>query len=353
MPPERLALVDVLKAFASQLIVWHHLALYGPLAESGHALLPTLMGWVGGDARMVVQVFLVVAGFLTARSLAPTGRLQGKPLALITGRYRRLVGPYLAALVLSLACAALARQWMVDDATPAAPSIPQLAAHALLLQDLLDHEALSAGVWYVAIDFQLFVVFVLVAWACRCALPERWSAAGLFSAAALLGLASMLGFNRDPAWDAWALYFFGAYALGLMAWWTSGPRVPWQAGAIVAAAALLAWWIDPRPRLMVALICATLLCLARRSGHLSQWGAGPLTAWLGRISYAVFLVHFPILLVVNAAFVRWLPDSPAVHAAGLLTAWAASLAVGEAFNRWVERPLTRPMRVSPRPAPAG
>jgi peptidoglycan/LPS O-acetylase OafA/YrhL len=64
-------------------------------------------------------------------------------------------------------------------------------------------------------------------------------------------------------------------------------------------------------------------------------------------------VHFPILLVVNAAFVRWLPDSPAVHAAGLLTAWAASLAVGEAFNRWVERPLARPMRVSPRPASAG
>jgi peptidoglycan/LPS O-acetylase OafA/YrhL len=353
MSSERLALVDALKALASQLIVWHHLALYGPLSDGAHEWLPHLMGWLSGDVRMVVQVFLVVAGFLVARGLAPEGRLQGPALGAIAARYRRLALPYLAALILSLACAALARQWMVDDATPAAPSIPQLVAHALLLQDLLDHEALSAGVWYVAIDFQLFVVFVLVAWACRCVLPERGAAAGLFGATALLGLVSMLGFNRDPAWDAWALYFFGAYALGLMAWWTSGPRVPWQAGAIVAAAALLAWWIDPRPRLMVALICATLLYLARRSGHLPHRGAGPLTARLGRISYSVFLVHFPILLVVNAAFVRWLPDSPAVHAAGLLTAWAASLAVGEAFHRWVERPLARPMRVSPRPAPAG
>jgi peptidoglycan/LPS O-acetylase OafA/YrhL len=353
MPSERLALVDALKAFASQLIVWHHLALYGPLAEGGHALLPTLMGWLGGDARMVVQVFLVVAGFLAARGLAPEGALHGEPLTLIAGRYRRLVGPYLVVLAACLASAALARHWMNDEATPGVPTALQVAAHALLLHDLLDQEALSAGVWYVAIDFQLFVLFVALAWACQRLLPRPWSLRGLVTAVAALGLVSMFGINRDPAWDDWALYFFGAYALGALAWWTSAPRAHWIAWALVAGAALLAWGLDPRPRLAVALMCASLLYLARRTGGLARWGAGALTAWLGRISYAVFLVHFPVLLVINAAVVRWIPDHPAAVPAGLLTAWAASLAAGAAVHRWVEVPLARPMRVSPRPVAAG
>lgn len=353
MHSERLALVDALKACASQLIVWHHLALYGPLADSGHALWPALMGWLAGDARMVVQVFLVVAGFLVARSLAPDGRLRGAALPAVAARYRRLVGPFLAVIGLSLVCAAVARHWMTDDATPAAPTVMQVVAHALLLHDLLGQEALSAGVWYVAIDFQLFVLFVALAWACRRLLPPHRAPQGLLGGVAVLGLASMFGFNRDPSWDVWALYFFGAYALGMMAWWTSAPQQPWGAGAAVAALTLLAWWMDPRPRLAIALACAALLYLARRTGRLPHWGAGAATAWLGRISYAVFLVHFPVLLVVNAACVRWLPDDPGVHAAGLLAAWGLSLAAGHAFHRWVERPLAGPMRVSPGPAAAG
>lgn len=347
MSSERLALVDALKALASQLIVWHHLALYGPLSDTAHAALPAVMGWLGGDARMVVQVFLVTAGFLVARGLAPQGRLQVAPLAAIGTRWRRLVGPYLAVLALGLACAALARHWMTDDATPAGPTWAQLAAHALLLQDLLGYEALSAGVWYVAIDVQLFALFVAMAWLAGRVLPAAWADTGVILGVAALGLASLYGFNREPAWDVWALYFFGAYALGMLAWWTSAATVPAWAGLMVAAAALGAWWIDPRPRLALALACAVLLYAAQRGGRMPRWGAGALTAWLGRISYAVFLVHFPVLLVVNAAFVRWLPDTTAGHLAGLVLAWAASVAAGAAVHRWIEQPLVRPMRVSP------
>ena len=43
----------------------------------------------------------------------------------------------------------------------------QFLAHALLLHSLLGMDALSAGVWYVAIDFQLFTLFVAVLWLAR------------------------------------------------------------------------------------------------------------------------------------------------------------------------------------------
>jgi peptidoglycan/LPS O-acetylase OafA/YrhL len=64
---------------------------------------------------------------------------------------------------------------------------------------------------------------------------------------------------------------------------------------------------------------------------------------MARISYSVFLIHFPVCLIVNAAFTRFVPAEPHLQAAGMLVAWAASLAVGAAFFRWVEVPLGRVM----------
>lgn len=70
-----------------------------------------------------------------------------------------------------------------------------------------------------AIDFQLFALSVLIFAAVR-ALPSAWArqrAAQLGQAVVAAGVAASLwGFNRDASWDVWALYFFGAYGLGMM-----------------------------------------------------------------------------------------------------------------------------------------
>ena len=54
----RLPLIDLLKVIGSQLIVLHHLAFYGPMADYAAPLMPALMGWLSDHARVVVQVFL-------------------------------------------------------------------------------------------------------------------------------------------------------------------------------------------------------------------------------------------------------------------------------------------------------
>ena len=66
--------IDWGKAIASQLIVWHHLAHYGPLAPRVAAVWPDLMGWLDGRALYAVQAFLVMGGYLAARSLWPARR---------------------------------------------------------------------------------------------------------------------------------------------------------------------------------------------------------------------------------------------------------------------------------------
>ncbi|WP_298235853.1 acyltransferase family protein [uncultured Azohydromonas sp.] len=341
----RWAHVDALKAVACQLIVLHHLAFYGPMSDTAAELAPELIGWLSQHARVAVQVFLVLGGFLAARSLAPQARLKPgvAPWELLGDRYARLVLPYAAMLLISIAASALAREWMDHDSISDPPRLGQLLAHLLLLHDLLGVEALSAGVWYVAIDFQLYAMLLaLLVLARRLEQGEgRPQRRYLAPVLVLLGVAAaLLYFNLEPDWAVWAPYFFGAYGLGVLAGWWTAPRLrlmPLAALALLVGVALL---IEFRTRIAVAAAVALLLALLqwrpqwvpRADGRL-----GRLTAAISRSSYGVFLVHFPVCLVVNAAFTEFVPAEPVPQALGMLVAWGASMVAGALFHRHVEQ----------------
>lgn len=329
----RMPLVDALKAVASQLIVLHHLSAYGPLTETVQEMAPGLMAWLFDYARIAVQVFLVIGGFLAAKGLAPQGQpVFSDPIGLIRRRYLRLVLPYLAAIAIAILGAALARHWMIDESIPDAPHFAQWLAHATLLHGLLGYDALSAGVWYVAIDFQLFALMVLALWLGR---ASRLPLAAPLAVVAL-ALAALFWFNRDASWDNWAIYFFGSYGLGAVTWWASerGRLIAWL--GVIATVGMAALMVDFRLRIAVALAVALLLGFARRTGWLEKWPENATLAYLGQISYSVFLVHFPICLVANAIFVQYDFESTTAASIGMLLAWAASVAAGALFHRYVE-----------------
>ena len=324
--------VDLLKLVAANFIVLHHLAAYGPISDILAAAAPALMDWLYDYARMAVQVFLVVAGYLAARGLNPGPSPQGQrfvasPVGLIAHRYQRLVLPYLAALTLAMLAALLARQWTNDD------------SEVFLLQGLLGHDSLSAGVWYIAIDFQLFALLTLLLWLGDTALRQtgRWLVL-------VMVVASLFHFNRDESWDDWAIYFFGAYGLGASVYWAArGRRAGLQLGCLAAlvAAALV---LDFRERIALALTTALLLGALQRRNAPDPTLPTRLErrlAALSRYSYSLFLVHFPVCLLGNALFARLgFTETPAA-AVGFVACWIASLGAAQLFHRWVESPLTR------------
>lgn len=336
---ERLPLIDALKAIASQLIVLHHLAFYGPMSDHGVSLFPALLAWLSQDARIAVQAFLVMGGFLAARALSRDGVLIEKPLsALLWHRVIKIVLPYLCALLLALAAAALARHLMAHPSIPEPPTLAQFLAHLFLLHGFLGYDSLSAGLWYVAIDFQLYLsLLALLALARHFGKHAR--TVGQFLVFVLTA-AALLHFNRDSSWDNAAVYFFGAYGLGLFAFWAvkPGQSSPWLVVFLTAVAAL---FIDFRSRIAVALAVATLISLLRYSGALGRFPESRCLAWLGKISYAVFLVHFPVCLVVNAVFERFAAHTPVIQLMGMAIAWAASLGMGALFHSQVEGRIAR------------
>jgi len=250
MPP-RQTHIDVLKCAAAQLIVLHHFALYGPLSQGLAQASPEVAQWLRQYALMAVHVFLAMGGFLAARALSTQS--PGRPwVSTVAERYARLMPPFALAMLLAVACSALARPWVNDDFVPAAPTGWQILAHLGLVQDIADVESLSAGVWYVAMDFQLYALLAL--------LLRSGPRLGLALVLALMA-ASLFVFNRQPELDEWALYFMGSYGLGAVAWRAS--RSP-QAHLWLAALALLglaALALDFRERLLLALATALALGL--------------------------------------------------------------------------------------------
>ena len=328
----RMPLIDALKAIAALLVLLNHFSSYGPLAAGARSAFPEISGWLFDYARMAVQVFLVIAGFLAARALSANGQaLATSPLPLIWKRYLRLAVPYLAAIGLAIAAAAIADQWMDDEAIPARATLTQWLAHALLVQGILGVDSLSAGVWYIAIDFQLFALMAVLLWSGRIRLLAP-------ALVLVVAAASLFWFNRDASWDNWAIYFFGSYGLGAAAWWASDRRQFSSWLGVIATVATAALVIDFRLRIALALAVALTLGFSRRTGLLEQWPNFRPLAFLGQISYSIFLVHFPVLLITNGLYARLGLTSTSSAIFGLILALTASIAAATLFYRWIESP---------------
>ena len=349
--------INLLKAVAAQLIVLHHLAFYGPMADHVRHILPELIDWLAGSARLAVQVFLVVGGFLAAKSLSPSAQpVMVEPVGAVWRRYAKLAPPFIAATLIAAIASVMAAQWMDHDSISAPATMGQLAAHAALAHGVLGYPSLSAGAWYVAIDFQLYAMMVAILWlAARISGPVRraWLVPSMV---AVVGGFSVMYFNLNSDLDNWGPYFFGSYALGLAAWWAGDPRRKTRGAVLVQAAiflpALVALAVNFRSRLALAMMVACALVICGRAQVEEGGRVWSVINSLARTSYAVFLIHFPVCLLVNAAFTRFVPADPVLQGLGMLTAWGGSLAAGAAFHRWVEVPLGRLLQSSSRTSSA-
>jgi peptidoglycan/LPS O-acetylase OafA/YrhL len=360
-------LIDLLKAAGCLLIVLHHLAFYGPMSDVVATAWPGLVGWLYDHARLAVQVFLVCAGFLTAGGLARHASLAWREaLQLAWLRYMRLAIPLLAALSFTVLVSEGVRPGFDHPSLSAEPAWGQALAHILLAQHLLDMEALSAGIWYVAIDLQLYAMAVL-----SLVLVSAWHAAWgesrpLAQGHALqsqrlrwalwLGLcaASLWWWNVQAELDDLGVYFFGAYGLGMLAWAgravsnSVAPRAQWCRWAIAACwlvLGLVAWWLQARWRIALAWGVAGVLMAVPAAwwatqtvsdaNRLPRWRAA--IVWLSSVSYSVFLIHFGVSLAVSAVVTALGSAALWAHAAGMLVSLLLSLLCGGLLYLGVER----------------
>lgn len=349
MKAERSEVVDLFKAFACVFIVWHHLAFYGPMSDVVSEWVPAFIAWLYDHGRLAVQVFLVLGGYLSAKSwMRSLAQEDFQFLPRVWARYQRLVIPLMAALSFTVAMTAVVRPFFEHASLSDAPSFLQALAHVFLLQDVLYLEAFSAGVWYVAIDFQLFTI------ALGCAvLAHRWqSITGrgsvvrkVFVMWLALTLGSLFFWNLHPSGDIWGTYFFSAYGLGLCvgSWRLTGFKFKHPSLALLLfMLGLFAWMQQPRLRLVIAFVVAVLLSLYE-AGDCKPlpWLKAKWIKALSSASYAIFLIHFGVSLGVSTVVYHFWSESLVVNALGMLTSFVLSLVMGRLLFMTVEnKPAT-------------
>ena len=349
---EHYCLIDGLKVFAAQIIILHHCLSYGELASAAKELLPSVAAFLFDYGRYAVQVFLVMAGYLAAQSFESMMAVQnhsskkgaGTVVQLALRRYLRLVGPYGVAILITIACATLARQWSVAEYIGQTETVQQVLAHLFLMQGLLGYESISAGVWYVAIDWQLYTVLAIV----YATFSQRLLRIGIL---AVLILASLLYFNRHADYENTFIYFIGSYGLGVLAYWASGlqaikanlrwvsaKKVLLAIACIVLVSALHSVWL----RNYLALSIAFLLLYAgnRPYMHPQSWLARAMQ-WASARAYCAFLIHFAFILLANTALIALGIHSAVVAVAAIGVVSVLSWIAANYLYRWVELPIGR------------
>lgn len=349
-----LFLIDLLKVFAALLIILHHLSSYGQIAVDARSVLPELMAWLFEYGRYAVQIFLVMAGYLAAQSLTRFANAKFNAqnlLRVIVNRYLRLFAPYITALLFTMACAWIARFWVNDEFVGEQESLSQFLAHLFFLQGILGLDSISAGAWYVAIDWQLYSVLAIL-------LISFSSYQALIWFIGILGVISLLFFNRSPQYEAYFIYFIGSYGLGVLAYLAknfSDQKIQSLAklvliaiGVIIAISSLHQVWL----RNFLAWFVALVLLVWGNAGYPNLEPASSKAkvfvlhsiAWASPRSYCAFLIHFAFILLANTLYIA---SGMHAHESGLIAIGlmlgvvVCSTVAANYVYRWVETPVAK------------
>ena len=325
--------INLIKALASQVIVLHHLAIYAPMTDWLVEIWPSIIDFFFDQGRLAVQPFLVIGGFLAAKSMHHQNQAEFWPL--IQRRYLRLAPPFLMSLVLVvLATIYFGKDLTESEWVSPIPSFYEFIAHVLFMQDILNVPSISAGAWYLAIDLQLFGLLVLMH-GCR----RKWKLLDLHTPAlvAFITLASIHIFSRYAVLDIWAIYFFSAYGLGILVYKVKSRPESKHWFFVVSAMLVIDWILDPRTRPLLALSTAWLL-YSSESKYLKSLNqlTHPSIHFLSNISYSLFVCHFAVIIIYSGLWERW-EFQGQLHAIGFtLAAWMTSLLLGYAMHMLVQ-----------------
>jgi peptidoglycan/LPS O-acetylase OafA/YrhL len=154
----------------------------------------------------------------------------------------------------------------------------------------------------------------------------------------LVALVSLFCWNGAVAHEAYATYFFGIMFLGTLAGLAVSGRMPPTIFWAYAAACVVAACVQRRPQPAVALVTGVAIYLLAQWQPAAAIRADSPLGRLGRISYALFLVHYPTIWAVTSMGRGMGGDAAAASWPWLVAAVVASFAAAVLLHRLVEVP---------------
>ncbi|MFC7404680.1 acyltransferase family protein [Georgenia alba] len=319
-----------------------------------HAGLP----WVSGG-YVGVDIFFVISGFLITSHIVREVDLKGRLdlVAFYARRARRILPAALAVLAVSMVVAYLVippfeREGLLQDAAATALYVPNML-FAVQDTDYLASEAPSIfqHYWSLGIEEQFYLFWPVVLTMVLKFLGHRrwalWAAVGGLVAASFVGCLALMSVSESWAFfalptRAWELGVGALVAIAV----SRGVRVSspvggvaaWGGLAAAAAAGFLLTDATSFPGVATLLpvlgTAAVILCGTARLSPAWLLERRPMQ-FVGAISYSLYLVHWPMVLIPQTAVEGSLPE--------WLKVALSALAVPVAYlcYRFVETPFRR------------
>ena len=286
-----------LRGLAALWVVAHHVWPAWGLDPS------TIAASVAEDGFVSVDIFFILSGFILATVYAGL-RADGVP------RYalRRLcrVLPLHWAVLGALALNAALGPYLSAHPHPLAPRTwEELPAVALLLQSyVLDHTPWNPPTWSIGIELLAYALLPVALVAVRRARHSTALVAALIVALAAVEYWVQRDYAGALVGRGAILRGMAGFFLGMAIAAARSPSRAWPdriaSAAQVAAIALFGfgvWRTDPA--IMTLASALLIAALADERGLLTRAMSNGVLVWLGAISYSIYLLHTPLLVLVG------------------------------------------------------
>lgn len=369
-PSTRYQSLDLWRGMACLLIVTSHASQTITPAEWSAALLTPvgrLLDLVAGHAYIGVPLFFVVSGYCIAATAESTLRRGLPPSRYFWRRLRRIYPPYWAICALSvallLALSAVGAEHLLTSTEDRIPHPRELDAlqwiGSLSLTEIWRHHVvggpplqLFGPSWTLCYEEQFYAVCGLALWL---APRHFWRALWLVSlgvllagGAALLWRLSFVGFFFDGRWLIFAsgllVYHVVNHASARARVALVGGLCAAVAGGLVVRYGVLARVGTREQKLLLfevvfgGLFGLLLIALHRHDRLLSSARALAPIRYCGVMCYSLYLVHWPVtLLVTHALDELGVRGAHAVFAVMVPASIASSVALAHLFHLNVER----------------
>jgi peptidoglycan/LPS O-acetylase OafA/YrhL len=366
---QRVLLFDGLRGIALVLVVLSHVWHISPwflqrmfdARDSTGPVWSQIVGNLVSAGNYAVSIFFVIGSFLVTRAMlrqssSATGLLPGVNLV---RRFVRLSGQLYLLLVVFVVYTAIEQP--AEDGTSTTGSVLSAATYTwnIYIHDNLEGARADLGhLWYLSVDFQVFLIVLAVVWLLR--RRAGWLAVVL--GALWIGLLFWRAeiYDYDPFWAllrTWArgdAPIAGAFAAAvvpyLSRWRSWGPTA-----TLIGVAALVPLvpgtlgtdrYFGPAGGLLLDLALVLIVVGATLSAP-PRWlvtvvGSRPL-AFLGRHSLSVYLWHLPMIFLVSRHTDDW-REPARIALAALLTVGTvliSELLVERRVQRFLDSPRWR------------
>jgi len=324
-PSARVVELDALRGLAAVAVMaYHYTTRYSEqIGHVGGMPLDLLAGKYG------VQLFFLISGFVIFMTLERTRTAMD----FVVSRFSRLFPAYWTGL--SLTALVVYTIGLPIQQLP----LRDLLSNYTMVQEFLGFEHLDGSYW--TLQIELFFYVQMLMWFLLGQLKRiHWIIATWLVLAAIEGLCEKHQVHFSYALrELMILRFIPFFAMGILFYRLRQRPEEWRLNVLMIALSLLAIAVGERPIFLAVAVFCCAVFTAFTAGWL-RFLNRRVFAFLGEISYSLYLVHQAIGFVV----IYYL-EKAGVHAlAAVALAMGFALLLAFAMNRLVEKPAMRAIR---------